>query len=439
MIISLSGFFIVKSSNDQIVLADTTTTTFIDTTTTLNESIYTYNNYEELLSMLYEDVYEEAYQALYDDIMAEINQDFYDSIYSQVEDDLLDIVQQQEIDLYIDDFQQDIYDVIEIGEKSVFGVTAYLPNDQGANLGSGVVYKFDDVNNLYYIVTNNHVVEEATTFEIEFANGDTIPATLIGTDDIVDIAVLTFSSVGLENQVTVSELGDSSAITISEFVLAIGNPIGYNFYNSVTMGIVSGLDRIVDSNAYINYIQHDAAINNGNSGGPIYNLDGQVIGINVLKYSSVDIEGMGFAIPINLVKEVIYRIENDMIPNNTIVPQMGASFYSVFDVINGSQVTLDRIVNNSTQRLNITVNLPTGITSGLIVIETELGEALYNKLDGGDLIVSCDGYVVSDYDSFRDYLYDNYYAGDSMLISYYEYNYSTNSYSSLKTITVNFE
>jgi serine protease Do len=199
------------------------------------------------------------------------------------------------------------------------------------------------------------------------------------------------------------------------------------------------LDRIVDSNAYINYIQHDAAINNGNSGGPIYNLDGQVIGINVLKYSSVDIEGMGFAIPINLVKEVIYRIENDMIPNNTIVPQMGASFYSVFDVINGSQVTLDRIVNNSTQRLNITVNLPTGITSGLIVIETELGEALYNKLDGGDLIVSCDGYVVSDYDSFRDYLYDNYYAGDSMLISYYEYNYSTNSYSSLKTITVNFE
>ncbi|XFA99606.1 S1C family serine protease [Candidatus Izemoplasma sp. B36] len=287
-------------------IADVTTTTTIDTNPV--ETTF-YDVYNSLVDELYSQVYSNLYDDLYQDIVDQINQEYYEQIYAQVESDLAELLREEEISVYLNEFQQTIYDVIELSEKSVFGVTAF--NDEEASIGTGVVYKYDNVNQLFYIVTNHHVIENMDQYRIYFATGDQVEANLIGYDENVDIAVLTFQSTPLPVDVEVATFGDSDLVEIGEFALAVGHPTGYDFFNSVTLGIISGLDRVIDANAYVNYIQHDAAINSGNSGGPIYNLDGEVIGINVIKYATVDIEGMGFSIPSNLVLQVIQNIENN--------------------------------------------------------------------------------------------------------------------------------
>ena len=310
--IVLSIFTIVKisnafSNNDVSALsnADVTTTT---TLSTAPVDTTFYEVYNSMVSELYDEIYGDVYNNIYQEIVDEINQDYYDQIYAQVESDLADVLREEEIEVYLGEFQQQIYDVIDLADKSVFGISAI--NETEGSIGTGVVYKYDDVNDLYYIVTNYHVVEGMNDFSVYFVTEEEIDATLIGYNEDVDIAVLTFSSLSVPVEIQVATFGDSDLIDVGEFVLAVGHPTGYSFYNSVTLGIVSGLNRIVDQNSYVNYIQHDAAINSGNSGGPIYNLEGEVIGINVIKYATIDIEGMGFSIPINLVKTVIQTIEN---------------------------------------------------------------------------------------------------------------------------------
>jgi serine protease Do len=114
---------------------------------------------------------------------------------------------------------------------------------------------------------------------------------------------------------TVASFGDSDAIEKGTVVLAAGNPSGYNFFGSVTMGIISGKNRYFDTNndgvrdMFVSYLQHDAAINSGNSGGPLYNIHGTVIGINVSKFVGSEIEGMGFAIPIETVTAILDDLE----------------------------------------------------------------------------------------------------------------------------------
>ena len=311
--IFLSIFTIIEinnafSSNEVSALQaiDVTTTTTIDTDPA--ETTF-YDVYNSLVNELYSEVYSNLYDDLYLDIVEQINQEYYEQIYAQVESDLADLLREEEISVYLEEFQQTIYDVIELSNNSVFGVTAL--NDEEASIGTGVVYKYDNVNKLFYIVTNYHVVEGMNEYRIYFETGDQVAANLIGYDENVDIAVLTFQSMPLPVDVEVATFADSDLIDVGEFVLAVGHPTGYDFYRSVTLGIVSGLDRVIDGNTYVDYIQHDAAINSGNSGGPIYNLDGEVIGINVIKYATVDIEGMGFSIPSNLVLQVIQNIENN--------------------------------------------------------------------------------------------------------------------------------
>src|SRR5690606_26386572 len=164
--------------------------------------------------------------------------------------------------------------------------------------GSGVVIKKDDES--AYIVTNNHVVEGATKLEISLSDGERAEAELVGADALSDLAVVRVDA----NLVDAEPLpfGDSDALRAGDSVVAIGNPLGLELSRSVTEGIVSATDRSisVDTSAgewEMNVIQTDAAINEGNSGGALVNMNGEVIGINSLKIGGSGVEGLGFAIP----------------------------------------------------------------------------------------------------------------------------------------------
>lgn len=149
-----------------------------------------------------------------------------------------------------------------------------------------------------YIVTNNHVVVGAEKIVVSLADGRNINAKLVGADDRTDLAVVQISDI---NNLTATQQGDSTQLQVGEPVVAIGNPGGTEFARSVTTGVVSATNRILDipGEASFNLIQTDAAINPGNSGGPLVNYQGQVIGINSAKNQEPGFEGMGFAIPIS--------------------------------------------------------------------------------------------------------------------------------------------
>ena len=448
LVLSIVGGQLLFGNNLQAAtVSDTTTTQYIMT----NDDYYYYTDYQELISKIYDDVYDEFYNDIYDQVTSEINDALYQQIYDSVAADLEDLLTQNELGLYIDDFQQQIYSVIDLAEQSVYGITSFVP-DEGTAIGSGVVFRYDEANSLYYIVTNYHVISNYVEYvpspevtgqpglEIRFSDGSSVDATLYGYDTEVDLAFLTFSSVGLDG-IVVSEFADSETTGVGDFVLAVGNPMGYDFYNSVTMGIVSGLDRDVDQNGFVKYIQHDAAINSGNSGGPIYNLDGEVVGINVLKYATVEIEGMGFSIPISYVERVLERLDAGTLDAHTIMPRIGASYYVLNEQdIQEGVVTLPSITVNTTEQTQTSIILPSGITQGLVLNLVTAGETLDGYLDGGDLIVSVGGYQIQDEADFLAYLYNNYESGDSVSISYYAYNSVSHTYAtSPSSITVEFK
>lgn len=188
--------------------------------------------------------------------------------------------------------------------------------EQGA--GSGIIIEQTDTELL--IVTNNHVVEGADSLTVQFVDGESVDASIKGTDTDTDIAIV---AIPLENiksetlaQIKKATLGNSDEVTVGEGVIAIGNALGYG--QSVTTGVISAKDREVtfDNENTMSLLQTDAAINGGNSGGALINSKGEVIGINVAKYSSSgtsyssSVEGMGFAIPISSVTDKIDELEN---------------------------------------------------------------------------------------------------------------------------------
>lgn len=171
--------------------------------------------------------------------------------------------------------------------------------------GSGVIVCRDD--NYYYIVSNYHVVEGAVTLSVTFCDGETYEAELCGYDEDMDIALLKVAasdfSFATRSQISVVALGDSEELVVGEQVVAIGNALGYG--QSVTTGIVSALNRSASTDTNATYVQTDAAINPGSSGGALLNMDGELIGINTAKVASTDVEGMGYAIPISQVWDFI--------------------------------------------------------------------------------------------------------------------------------------
>ena len=185
--------------------------------------------------------------------------------------------------------------VVEIRTESVTN-SLFLRQFVTEGAGSGVIISEDG-----YIVTNNHVIQDARAITVALHDGTTYEAQLIATDSKMDIGVIKIEASGL----TPASLGDSDSLSVGEPVVAVGNPLG-QLGGTVTDGIVSALDReIILNNERRNLLQTNAAINPGNSGGGLFNADGELVGIVVAKSSGEDVEGLGFAIPINDAKPII--------------------------------------------------------------------------------------------------------------------------------------
>ena len=201
-------------------------------------------------------------------------------------------------------FQQDP----EMSEmfRRFFGPTPFGQDQQPreskrTSLGSGIIISKDG-----YIITNNHVVENADSINVRLANFEEHDAKIIGRDPKTDIALIKIEA---KNGLPAAELGDSDALRVGDWVMAIGNPFG--FEQTVTAGIVSGKGRSLGSGPYENFIQTDASINPGNSGGPLFDLNGRMVGINTAIYSrSGGNIGIGFAIPVNMAKNVVDQLKN---------------------------------------------------------------------------------------------------------------------------------
>ena len=176
------------------------------------------------------------------------------------------------------------------------------PQEQKSqSLGSGVIISADG-----YIVTNNHVVEEAEEIRVRCTNHEEYDAKIIGRDPKTDVALIKIEP---RNGLTFIQFGNSDKLRVGEWVVAIGNPFG--FENTVTAGIVSGKGRTIGGGPYENFIQTDASINMGNSGGPLFDLKGDLVGINTAIFSRTGGNiGLGFAIPVNMVKNVVDQLKD---------------------------------------------------------------------------------------------------------------------------------
>ena len=191
--------------------------------------------------------------------------------------------------------------IIEKTLPSVVGVS--ITSATGTGTGSGIVFSEDG-----YIVTNQHVINNAQSIVVTLSDGTEHAATLIGQDERTDLAVVKINATGL----TPAVIGDSDALVQGETVLVIGNPLGETLSGSTTQGIVSALGREIEVDGRImHYLQTDAAVNPGNSGGPLVNQAGHVVGVTSAKISSSYVEGLGFAIPINDAIPVIEELINN--------------------------------------------------------------------------------------------------------------------------------
>lgn len=280
---------------------------------------------------------------------------------------------------------------------------------QETSEGSGVIYKLEG--NTAYIVTNNHVVEKQDGLEVLLKDGSRVKATLVGTDSYTDLAVLKVESDKVAN-IKPAAFGDSDNLKVGEPAIALGSPLGSQYANSVTSGIISSLNRqVVNKNdegqtVNINAIQTDAAINPGNSGGPLVNMAGQVIGINSSKIvqteSNVSVEGIGFAIPSNDVVNVINQLEKD---GKVVRPALGISMVNLSDL--------------STEQVSEIVKVPSSVTQGVVIktvqSSTPADQAGLKKYD---VITKVDDTDVSTGVELQSELYKHK-VGDTVKITYY--------------------
>ena len=193
---------------------------------------------------------------------------------------------------------------------SVVMIKTYNKNNKLIGSGSGFVYKKDD--NYGYIMTNQHVVDDATGVKILLTSGEEIEGTILGGDEYLDVAVIRIPA---DKVISVAQIGSTEDLKLGEQIFAIGTPVGEEYFNTVTSGYVSGLNRklTVSVNSTNDWVQEvlqiDASINPGNSGGPLVNFNGEVIGINSMKLVDSSIEGMGFSIKIEDAMKHIDTLE----------------------------------------------------------------------------------------------------------------------------------
>ena len=277
------------------------------------------------------------------------------------------------------EFEETIMKAVEKAKDSVVSIQNYQKESQQNNLygygtggenqvdledpsasqilageGSGVIYKIDG--DTAYLVTNNHVVENADSLKVKLADGTTEDGELVGSDAVSDLAVVKISSKNVKSAI---KFADSDATKVGSIAIAIGSPLGSKFSNSVTQGIISGQSRIVpmdlnkDGQADIEttLIQTSAAINPGNSGGALLNKDGDLVGINSSKFSNVDVEGMGFAIPSKEVQRVIAQLEKD---GKVTRPFIGISQNDLANITSRSKTEILKLKSDQTDGVVVT-------------------------------------------------------------------------------------
>lgn len=272
-------------------------------------------------------------------------------------------------------------------------------------LGSGVIFKKE--NGKAFIITNYHVIEGASELEVMTMDGKYHKATVQGEDRITDIAVLEIDDLGIN---TIAEIGDSTNVRLGEKVFAIGNPLGFD--NTVTDGIISYTSRLIpvsiNQDGVYDWeqevIQTSAAINEGNSGGALVDLNGKVIGINTMKISDTGVEGLGFAIPMNQVMSIV---EDLMIDGKVSRPYLGV--YTL-DIDN----PYSPISNDQWEVLN----LPDEVAYGVIVLEAH-GPAEQAGLKLNDVITAFDGQPIGSTLELRKFLYENKKIGEKMEVTFY--------------------
>ncbi|MFU0782161.1 MAG: Periplasmic serine protease, S1-C subfamily, containing C-terminal PDZ domain [Thermoanaerobacterium thermosaccharolyticum] len=303
-----------------------------------------------------------------------------------------------------------ITNIAKIVSPSVVGIDTSVSYSNGyrsalvpEGSGSGII-----INSQGYIVTNNHVVDGASKITVNLSDGRKFPAQLIGKDAKTDLAVLKINATNL----IPAKLGDSSKLEVGELAVAIGNPLGESFAGTVTAGIISGLNRNLQSDyGPVNLIQTDAAINPGNSGGPLVNSNGEVIGITSVKLTSTGgsdtqdpfgmfqsqstpVEGMGFAIPINEAKPII----DELIKHGYVErPVMG--------------VSVQEVTSQDAAQYNIPV--------GLYIAQVQQGSgADAAGLQAGDVITAVDGTKVDTFDSLQSII-TKHKIGDTITVTFW--------------------
>ena len=292
-------------------------------------------------------------------------------------------------------------------QHSLFGSTETdtdTNTEQVSSEGSGVIYKKEG--NLAYLVTNTHVINGAKKVDIRLADGTKVPGEIVGSDTYSDIAVV---KIAADKVTTVAEFGDSDQLTVGETAIAIGSPLGSEYANTVTQGIVSSLNRNVslkseDGQAIsTKAIQTDTAINPGNSGGPLINIQGQVIGITSSKIATnggTSVEGLGFAIPSNDAINIINQLEKN---GKVTRPALGIQM-----------VNLSNLSSTDLQRLNV----PSSVTAGVVVRSVITSMPANGHLQQYDVITKVDDKAISSTTELQSALYSHS-IGDSMTITYY--------------------
>ncbi|MBN2259579.1 MAG: trypsin-like peptidase domain-containing protein [Clostridiales bacterium] len=274
-----------------------------------------------------------------------------------------------------------VYSVEEIVEKiapSVIAITSRITQTNIFNMtydaeasGSGII--FDINNDGIFIVTNNHVIDGASEITVDLGDNIIVSAELTGRDSDTDLAVIFIKKENVNKEILDRikpvVFGDSSALKVGEIAIAIGNPLGYN--HTVTVGVISALNRdLMLSQNDINLIQTDAAINPGNSGGALVNGRGEVVGINAIKIADTNVEGIGFAIPINEAIPIISALIKD---GFIARPYLGISARTITE--DSAEV----------------YNLPIGVI--IADIDTE-GPAYRAGMRIGDVIIEFEGKVI---------------------------------------------
>lgn len=291
---------------------------------------------------------------------------------------------------------------IELVDDAVVYIATTTKSGNGS--GSGFVYKTDD--KYGYILTNFHVIDNYRSVKVINNNMGEYDAKVLGFDESTDLAVLRIPKEGV---LLVAQMGESSNVSKGDTVFAVGSPQGLTYINSVTRGIISGSNRTVSATInnveyLMDVLQTDTAINPGNSGGPLCSSDGKVIGINSMKLVESKIEGMGFAIPIEIALSYVDRLEKgEMISR----PYLGIETLDLESYTNNKFYYFQRGYN---------FDIDDSIEKGVVVASVEDGSAASRAgLKKGDVIVKIDNTSTDDATHFR-YLLYKYKVGDTITV-----------------------